>query len=134
MKKIIIGLFVAAIFFLIIFLVFKKSQLPTSFSRYIIDGQMYHLLTARNPIQWTKGLMYYKDKNELNGADGMIFIFPTKTVQSFWNKNTYVDLDIYWMDGDNIVEKSYLPSILKSKEIVVVNSGQKVDRVVEVIR
>lgn len=95
---------------------------------------MFHLLVARNSAQWTKGLMYYQSKDELNGVDGMIFIFPEKQIRSFWNKNTYLGLDIYWMDSKKVIGKSYLPSILKSKEIVVVKSPSEVDRVVEVIR
>ncbi len=95
---------------------------------------MYHLLVARNSAQWTKGLMYYQSKDELNGIDGMIFIFPEKQVRSFWNKNTYLDLDIYWMEGEKVIGKSYLPSILKSKEIVVVKSSGEVNRVVEIVR
>lgn len=113
--------------------IYLNKKFSNTFSIYIIEGQIYHLLQAKTPVEWTKGLMYYKNKSELEGADGMIFIFPVKMVQSFWNKNTYVDLDIYWMDGDKIVGKSYLPSVLKSKKIVVVNSGKKVDRVVELI-
>ena len=77
--------------------------------------------------------MFYKDKKELIGVDGMIFIFPNKQVQSFWNKNTYLDLNVYWLNDDKIVGKSFLPSILKSKETVVVKSPDKVNRVVEII-
>ena len=75
--------------------------------------------------------MFYKKPVDF---DGMIFIFPDKQVRSFWNKNTYLDLDLYWMDGDKVVNKSYLPSILKSKDTVVVKSSGEVNRVVEIIR
>ena len=37
----------------------------------------------------------------------MIFIFPDKERQTFWNKNTYLDLDIYWMNDDKVVGKSF---------------------------
>ena len=95
---------------------------------------MYHLLVARNPVQWTQGLMYYKSKEELKGADGMIFIFPDKQIKSFWNKNTYLDLDLYWMDGETVVGNSYLPSIIKTKNPLTVSSPREVDRAVEIIR
>jgi len=133
MKKIILGLFVSTIIIVGFLTFFNKNKSSTKFSRYIIEGQIYHLLVARNPVQWTQGLMYYKSKEELKGADGMIFIFPDKQVRSFWNKNTYLDLDLYWMDGETVVGKSYLPSISKSKKIVTVNSNEKVNRVVEII-
>lgn len=127
-------LLIFTIFFLVIFFIFKENKPQTSFSRYIIDGHMYHLLVARNPIQWSKGLMYYKSKDELKDIDGMIFIFPDKEIKSFWNKNTYLDLDIYWMDGEKVIGKGFLPSILKSKEIIVVKSPGEVNRVVEIIK
>lgn len=78
--------------------------------------------------------MFYKSKKELGGADGMIFIFPEKDYRTFWNKNTYLDLDIYWIDDNKVVGKDYLPSILKSKEIVTVKSRVEVNKVVEIIR
>ena len=74
--------------------------------------------------------MFYKKPVNF---DGMIFIFPEKQVRTFWNKNTYMDLDIYWMDDGKIIGKSLLPSILKTKKIITVSSG-KVNQVVEIIR
>jgi hypothetical protein len=45
-----------------------------------------------------------------------------------------LDLDVYWLDGDRIVGKDFLPSIEKTKKIFTVTSPKKVDRVVEIIR
>ena len=78
--------------------------------------------------------MFYKDKGELKGADGMIFIFPDKDYRQFWNMSTYLDLDVYWLDNDEVVGKNYLPSILKSKSVVVISSPKKVNRVVEIVK
>lgn len=137
MKKIIFG---SLIFFgvllsilFITFSVLNKTKSSSTLYTQIIDGKIYHLLQARTPMEWTKGLMYYKNKSELKGADGMIFIFPEKQVRSFWNKNTYLDLDLIWMDGETVVEKSYLPSILKTRKPFTVRSPSEVDRVVEII-
>lgn len=138
MKKIILGLliFLGILFivFCIVFLSLNKNKSSSSFYTQIIDGKIYHLLQSKTPAEWTKGLMYYKNKSELKGADGMIFIFPTKIVQSFWNENTYLDLDLYWMDGETVVGKSYLPSILRTKKPFTVNSPGEVDRVAEIVR
>jgi len=98
---------------------------------YRINNKDYCLLTANNEEQWEKGLMFYKKPVDF---DGMIFIFPSKEIKSFWNKNTYMDLDIYWMDGDMVAGKSLLPSINKSKKIITAESKVKVNRVVEIIR
>lgn len=125
------------IFFLItsvtIFFVLVYSK-KSSILIYEFEGKKYKLVTAKNSAEWQKGLMFYKNKKELQGADGMIFIFPDKDFRSFWNKNTYLDLDVYWLDDDKIVEKDFLPSILKTKNIYTINSSVKVNKVIEIIK
>ena len=95
---------------------------------YNLEGKNLQLLKADTSEKWTKGLMYFR---KLEGVDGMIFIFPDKQKRTFWNKNTYLDLDLYWIEGEKVVGKSSLPSIEKSKEIVIVESPKAVDKVIE---
>lgn len=128
MKKILIGIFILSIF---VFLYFSSKKSP--FINYNLDGKTYKLLTAKNNSERTKGLMNYRNKKELKGADGMMFIFPESDYRQFWNENTYLDLNVYWINNDKVIGKSFLPSILKSKEIVVVESTEKVDRVIELV-
>jgi len=116
--------------FLLFFLNLKKRP----FFIFKIKGKTYKLLVAKDPKDWQKGLMFYRSKKELNGAEGMIFLFPNKNYQIFWNKNTFLDLDIYWIDGEKIIGKSFLPSIKKTKNIFTVTSPKLVDKVVEIIR
>ncbi len=129
MKKFIFILLVlAAITYLFLF---KKNSCSNNQAKtYQINSKSYCLLIANNQKQWEKGLMSYKKPVNF---DGMIFVFLDKQIRSFWNKNTNIDLDIYWMNDDKIVGKSFLPSILKSKETVVVESPDKVNNVVEII-
>src|SRR3990167_6646648 len=110
-----------------------SSKKPSSFLNYNLNGKTYKLMTAKNSSEFQKGLMYYRSKKELNGADGMIFIFPDKDYRSFWNENTYLDLDVYWIDGERVAGKDFLPSIEKSKEVVVIESKEKVDKVIEIV-
>ncbi|GAB4218729.1 MAG: hypothetical protein Fur009_1170 [Candidatus Microgenomates bacterium] len=118
---------------LIIF--FKNKYFKSSnFYQFRIDDKTYNLLTAKNQDEWEKGLMFYKNKKELNGADGMIFIFPDKKIRYFWNKNTYLDLDVYWLADEKIIGKDYLPSVLKTKNPYVISSKEKVNKVVEIIK
>lgn len=89
------------------------------------------MLTANNQVQREKGLMFYKKPVNF---DGMIFIFPEKQIRSFWNENTYLDLDIYWMDDNKIVGKSFLQNKNKSKETITVSSPKIVNKIVEIVR
>ncbi|MFA6017123.1 MAG: DUF192 domain-containing protein [Patescibacteria group bacterium] len=120
------------IFCFVLFFLFKKNDCHNRQAKtYSINNKNYCLLTADNQEEWESGLMFYKSPVDF---DGMIFIFPSKEIKSFWNENTYLDLDLYWMDGDKVLGKSYLPSILKSKETVTVKSTVEIDRVAEIIR
>lgn len=130
MKKILIGIIILLVLVFFYFSFNKKSP----FTEYKLNNKTYKLLTAKNSAEWQKGLMFYKNKKDLKGADGMIFIFPDKEIRSFWNKNTYLDLNLYWLDEDKITGRSFLPSILKSKEIITVNSGKKINKVVEIVK
>ncbi len=127
MKKIFLLLLFLALYFFVI-----RNNCPNKNAKiYKINNKNYCLLTANNQSEWERGLMFYKKPVDF---DGMIFIFPEKQARSFWNKNTYVDLDLYWMNDEKVVSKSLLPSINKSKEIVTVGSEVKVNRVMEIIR
>lgn len=130
MKKIV--LFLLLSFLICYFFISNKNLCKNKDAQiYKLDNKNYCLLTASNQSQWEKGLMFYKKPVDF---DGMIFIFPNKQYRTFWNKNTYLDLDIYWLNNDKVVGKGFLPSILKSKEIVVVKSSGKVNRVVEIAK
>ncbi len=120
--------------FIIIILIFlnlivkKENQ---SLINYKLNGKNYKLLLADEEKEWVRGLMDIKTKKNF---DGMLFIFPDKNYRQFWNKNTYLDLDVYWLDDEKIVGKDFLPSIEKSKEIIIINSPQKVNKVIEIIK
>ena len=91
------------------------------------------LLVADSIAKWEYGLMNVKHKQDICGHDGMIFTFPIAMPQTFWNKNTLVDLDIYWMKGKNEVGTNVLHAITKSG-LTTVSSPEAVDTVVEIIR
>ena len=50
---------------------------------------------AATPDERAEGLMY---REEVPDGTGMIFVFQDNQVRSFWMANTYVDLDIAYMD------------------------------------
>lgn len=51
---------------------------------------------ARTPDERAEGLMY---REELPDGTGMLFLFEDSEVRSFWMQNTYVPLDIAYMDS-----------------------------------
>lgn len=97
-----------------------------------IEGKTYRLVIADTPERWEQGLMYVRKPTRT--FDGMVFIFPEPEPLTFWNQNTYEDLMLYWMNNGEVVGKSELPSIEKSKEIVTVKSPRPADTVVEIIK
>lgn len=52
---------------------------------------------AETPEDRAKGLMF---RRELQRDHGMLFIFPKERNHSFWMKNTYISLDLIFMDKD----------------------------------
>ena len=121
---------VAVFLILLLAFIFYKSN-SKDLINYKIKNQSYKLLIADNPVEWERGLM---DIRKLNNADGMIFLFPDKKPRVFWIKNTYLDLDIYWMFDDKLVGRDFLPSIEKSNGVVYVSSPTPVNKVIELIR
>jgi hypothetical protein len=113
-KKIVIFSIPTLILFLLLyFLIFKDNK--KDFVYFNLEEKNYLLKEAKTPKEWQEGLSFIKKTVDY---DGMIFIFPDKKIRSFWNKNTFVDLEIFWLDDDKIIGKSYLPSILKQKMLL----------------
>ncbi|MBI3366310.1 DUF192 domain-containing protein [Candidatus Roizmanbacteria bacterium] len=129
MKKL---LFLFLIFFIVIVFAFlnKYSVNKNKSILYTLNNKTYTLLTAKSPGEWEKGLMNYR---KLDGVDGMIFLFPDKEIRSFWNKNTLMDLKLYWLNDDIVVGEDYLPSIEKSNKIVIITSPDKANKVIELV-
>jgi uncharacterized membrane protein (UPF0127 family) len=57
---------------------------------------------AMTPGAREKGLMFRKE-GDLAANEGMLFIFPIQKIQSFWMKNTYINLDMIFIDRNKNV-------------------------------
>jgi gamma-polyglutamate biosynthesis protein CapA len=110
---------------------FQIENISERLVPYELDKKIYLLREAKTSEEWQKGLMFVKKPVDY---DGMIFIFPDKQIRSFWNKNTFVDLEVYWLDDDKIIGKEELPSIIKTKTVKIITSPLPVNKVVEIIK
>jgi uncharacterized membrane protein (UPF0127 family) len=85
---------------------------------------------AEDDEERARGLMH---RYSMDNNHGMLFIMEYEEPQSFWMKNTYISLDILYLNKDREIVKIYknaqplsdrsLPSIKNSKYIVEVNGG-----------
>lgn len=70
---------------------------------FIFLGQAYNIELAITPVEQATGLMYRKEWTEK--SQGMLFINKTPRQVSFWMKNTYLPLTMYYLDKNfNILE------------------------------
>lgn len=95
-----------------------------------VQGKSYTVWVADTPEKQQRGLMYV---TQLRPDQGMLFVFPDRTVRTFWNKNTLIPLDLIWMNDDVVVGASSLPAI-KGEAITRVSSPEPVNQVLEVSR
>ncbi|MFX1706453.1 DUF192 domain-containing protein [Chitinophaga sp. CC14] len=85
---------------------------------------------AQTDEQRADGLMYRKSMTD---DQGMLFIFPDMEERAFWMKNTYISLDIIYIDDKleivsiqkyaTPLSEESLPSFKKAKYVLEVNGG-----------
>ncbi|HLC77722.1 MAG TPA: DUF192 domain-containing protein [Candidatus Nanoarchaeia archaeon] len=78
--------------FILIFLSGCDYSKPSLVS---LNGKTFEVEIADTQLERAQGLMFRK---ELKENSGMLFIFPESDKHSFWMKNTFIPLDIIWID------------------------------------
>lgn len=81
----------------------SDSAVPAEGPRVVLpDGFVVAVEIAADPETRARGLMY---RPHLPPDRGMLFLFPSTEIQSFWMKDTLIPLDLIWIDeGKRIVD------------------------------
>ncbi|MBI3631365.1 MAG: DUF192 domain-containing protein [Candidatus Staskawiczbacteria bacterium] len=83
------------IFLILVSFLFLTKQPPKKWGRACFQEYCFDVKLAQNGIEKTKGLMFQK---YLEQNKGMLFFFDKESIYPFWMKNTYIPLDIIWMN------------------------------------
>lgn len=63
----------------------------------VLKGQRFTVELAETQQKQALGLMF---RDSMPDDHGMLFIFPSEGLRSFWMKNTRIPLDIMYFDAD----------------------------------
>lgn len=75
-----------------------QERLPPPGHAWVIFGADTVLAeVARTPDERAQGLMY---RENLPKGQGMFFVFPDSQTRSFWMSNTFIPLDIAYIDAE----------------------------------
>ena len=78
----------------------SESQPPAGHAWVIFGNDTVVAEVAATAEERSQGLMY---RDELPDGTGMLFVFTDNQVRSFWMANTYIALDIAYMDPSYVI-------------------------------
>lgn len=70
---------------------------PPGHAWVIFEADTVEAEVARTADERAQGLMY---RESLARGKGMLFVFPDSQIRSFWMKNTFIPLDIAFLDAE----------------------------------
>lgn len=93
------------------------------------DGRRYtfNVELALTPSEQQKGLMHREEMPEMNG---MLFVFGSEHVRSFWMKDTLIPLDILFIEKTGRIQ--HIHSMAKPLDESLISSGKPSYAVLEI--
>jgi uncharacterized membrane protein (UPF0127 family) len=106
---------------------------PLGTEAFSVDGAQFTVEVASSVLEQSRGLSF---RPSLGANDGMLFIFSTGTVQTFWMKDMNFPLDMIWISGNTVVgfaQNAPAPtSGTQLWQLPIFSSPDKTDKVLEV--
>ncbi len=94
------------------------------------DSLSFNIEVAETEEETTMGLMY---RQTMNDNEAMLFIFPYQRQLSFWMKNTYIPLDLLFINSNMKIvhihknaiplDETMLPSENEAQYVLEINGG-----------
>jgi len=120
----------------IIFLSFIAYNFWPNNPQVCINSHCYNVELAISDEEKSQGLMFRKYLKE---NSGMLFLYDSQDIYTFWMKNTLIPLDLIWINKDSeivYIEHSATPckndscptysSNIDSSSILEINAGQSI--------
>lgn len=137
-KIVLISAITLCVVLLLSFFFNNKDSLPKEIKVNIKDYN-YYLEIASTSQEKQIGL---SNRESLCVNCGMLFIFPKQSIYTFWMKDTYIPLDIIWLDKDYKIvkiatvletnsEKKYSNKV-KAKYVIELNANEVFKRDLEI--
>ena len=92
--------------------VFRQSQLSISSGSYKFN---FNIEVAENFDQQARGLMFRKTMADQNG---MLFLFDENKIVKMWMKNTYIPLDIIFINRAGVIVHIAKDAVPESLDII----------------
>jgi uncharacterized protein len=97
MKKL---LLILLLFFLLLSVLFSFSCTSSEITRVCFQDNCFNVELAVTDSEHEKGLMF---REVLDDNQGMLFVYDKEGQHNFWMKNTFLSLDIIWINGNQEV-------------------------------
>lgn len=99
--------FVFVIIVLLVFVLFvayavgtqntSGANIKANYTYFIVNGKKFTLMyVAKNQSEWDQGLM----NKSIGNSTTELFVFPRLAIYPFWMYDTYSNLDMIWINGN----------------------------------